>query len=70
MPHPKPDPTAGISASPVNDSMLADPVLTALSEALRGIRYGTVTVVIQDGRVIQIERMERKRLKPGSESSS
>ncbi len=47
--------------------LLTEPVLTALTEALRGIRYGTVTVIIQDGRVIQIDRTERKRLKTGNE---
>jgi len=31
-------------------------------EALRIIRYGTVTLVIQDGRVIQIDKNEKIRL--------
>jgi hypothetical protein len=31
-------------------------------EALRVIRFGTVTLVIQDGRVIQIEKSEKIRL--------
>jgi hypothetical protein len=31
-------------------------------EALRVIRYGTVTLVIQDGHVIQIDRSEKIRL--------
>jgi len=35
-------------------------------EALRAIRFGTVTLVIQDGHVIQIDRNEKIRLKrPG-----
>jgi hypothetical protein len=32
-------------------------------EALREIRYGTVTLVIQDSRVIQIDKSEKIRLK-------
>jgi len=32
-------------------------------EALRTIRYGTVTLVIQDGHVIQIDKSEKVRLK-------
>ncbi len=32
-------------------------------EALRSIRYGTVTLVIQDGHVIQIDKNEKIRLK-------
>ena len=34
-----------------------------IDQALREIRYGTVTLVIQDGRVIQIDRNEKIRLK-------
>ncbi len=37
-----------------------------LRDALRAIRFGTVTLVIQDGHVIQIDRSEKIRLKrPG-----
>lgn len=37
-----------------------------LREALRSIRFGTVTLVVQDGQVIQIDRNEKIRLKrPG-----
>ncbi len=32
-------------------------------EALRSIRYGAVTLVIQDGHVIQIDKGEKVRLK-------
>jgi len=31
-------------------------------EALRVIRFGTVTIVIQDGKVIQIDKSEKIRL--------
>lgn len=31
-------------------------------EALRVIRFGTITLVIQDGRVIQIDKSEKIRL--------
>ena len=37
-----------------------------LREALHTIRFGTVTLVIQDGRVIQVDKNEKFRLpKPG-----
>ncbi len=48
-------------------SSLPEPVLAALLEALQGVRYGTVTVIVQDGRVVQIDRTERKRLRQGAE---
>lgn len=37
-------------------------VLERISQAIRGVRFGSVEVVIQDGRVIQIERKEKFRL--------
>lgn len=46
---------------------LTETVLAALAEALRGVRYGTVTVVVQDGRVVQIDRTDRRRLKAEQE---
>jgi hypothetical protein len=36
--------------------------LTRISAALRGLRYGTVTAVVQDGLVVQVERTEKIRL--------
>jgi hypothetical protein len=30
-------------------------------ESLRGIEYGSVQIVIHDGRIVQIERTERRR---------
>lgn len=39
--------------------------LEQIREALTGLRYGQVTAIVQDGLVIQIERMERRRLRRG-----
>ena len=36
--------------------------LARISVALRGLRYGTVTAVVQDGVVVQVERTEKIRL--------
>jgi hypothetical protein len=35
--------------------------LRYVEEALRGLQYGTVTIVVQDGVVVQVERTERHR---------
>jgi hypothetical protein len=35
--------------------------------ALRGLRFGSVEVVVHDGRVVQIERRERVRLEPAGD---
>jgi len=31
-------------------------------DALRGLRFGTVSVIVQDGVVVQVERTEKLRL--------
>jgi hypothetical protein len=36
-------------------------VAARLQEALRGLRYGSVEIVVHDGRVVQFERRERIR---------
>jgi hypothetical protein len=33
-----------------------------IREALKGIKHGTVTVIIQDGIVVQIDRTEKSRI--------
>ncbi len=37
--------------------------LEQIRAALRGLRYGTVSIIIQDGVVVQIDRTEKKRLR-------
>jgi len=36
--------------------------LARIGEALKGLRFGTVLAVVQDGVVVQIERTEKTRL--------
>ena len=40
-----------------------DQDMERLRSAVQGIRYGEVRVVIQDGVIVQIERVERQRLR-------
>lgn len=39
-----------------------DEALGKIRSALRGLRYGTVSAVVQDGVVVQVERTEKVRL--------
>jgi hypothetical protein len=39
-------------------------LLRELRDALQSIRYGTVELVIHDGRVVQLERREKVRFEP------
>lgn len=41
---------------------VAQQALDAVRDALRGLRFGEVRVIVQDGVVVQIERVERRRL--------
>ena len=43
--------------------------LARIDAALRGLRYGTVTAVVQDGVVVQVERTEKFRLERRQRSS-
>jgi hypothetical protein len=38
-----------------------DATLSRIGEALRGLRYGSVLTIVQDGVVVQIERTEKTR---------
>ena len=38
------------------------PALERIDDALRGLRYGSVLAIVQDGVVVQIERTEKTRL--------
>ena len=42
-----------------------DRVVRAVLASLRRIRYGSVQIAIQDGRVVQIDTLEKQRFAPG-----
>jgi hypothetical protein len=41
---------------------LADRTLEHIQNALRGLRFGSVLIIVQDGVVVQIDRTEKKRV--------
>ena len=55
------------SENQTNDSPTAagdrEQELQHIREALAGLRYGAVNIIVQDGVVIQIERTEKRRLR-------
>lgn len=40
----------------------SDSELQQIRQALAGLRFGSVTIVVQDGVIVQIDRTEKKRL--------
>jgi len=41
-----------------------DFTLDEVRSSLRNLRYGSVTIIVQDGVIIQIDRTEKRRLQP------
>ena len=44
-----------------SELQLGDEILRRIASAISGVRFGSVEVVIQDSRVVQIERKEKFR---------
>jgi hypothetical protein len=58
--------TIGINGHNQTESNQQDEVIRRIASAISGVRFGSVEVVIQDSRVVQIERKEKFRFdKPG-----
>ncbi len=36
-----------------------------IRESLRGLRFGTVNIVVQDGVIVQIDRTDKRRIRRG-----
>jgi hypothetical protein len=54
----------GTERSPARDPAAEmEQTLAHIREALRGLEFGEISIVVQDGVAIQIERTERKRLR-------
>jgi hypothetical protein len=49
-----------------SEAQSGDEVLRRIANAISGVRFGSVEVVIQDSRVVQIERKEKFRFDKNS----
>lgn len=63
------DPPASQTAGLGGRSLPTDDELREISASLRGLRYGSVSIVVQDGVIIQIDRIEKRRLRSRREAS-
>lgn len=43
---------------------LLEESITSVREALAGLKFGNVSLTVHEGRVVQIDVTEKKRLKP------
>jgi hypothetical protein len=62
----RPPASEGIPA----DDVLIRAIQRELAVALRGLAFGQITLVVHDGAIVQIDRLERKRLRPGLDVTS
>lgn len=54
---------------PIQKREVTDAELDQVRQSLSGLLYGSVSIVIQDGVIVQIDRTEKRRLR-GSESTA
>jgi len=43
----------------------SDDAINQIRDSLRGLRFGSVNIIVQDGVIIQIDRTEKRRLRNG-----
>ncbi len=48
----------------------ADDALSQIRDSLRGLRFGSVNIIVQDGVIIQIDRTEKRRLRSDRTNAS
>jgi hypothetical protein len=41
----------------------ADDAINQIRDSLRGLKFGSVNIIVQDGVIIQIDRTEKRRLR-------
>lgn len=46
-----------------DDKIVTDQQLAAILDAINGVRFGSITLIIQDGKLVQIDKNEKTRLK-------
>jgi hypothetical protein len=51
--------------SSTRDPRQLEPALEHIRQALIGLQFGEVSVIVQDGVVVQVERIERRRFRRG-----
>jgi hypothetical protein len=51
--------------SSTRDPRQLDQAIEHIRQALVGLQFGEVSVIVQDGVVVQVERIERKRFRRG-----
>ncbi len=59
-----------LEKAPTTYASDSDAFLAPIREALRGLRFGYVNIIVQDGVIVHIDRTEKRRLSPAVRSSA
>jgi hypothetical protein len=62
-------PNGAANGNVASGRLPTDDEIREISASLRGLQFGSVNIVIQDGVIIQIDRTEKKRLRNRRESN-
>jgi hypothetical protein len=54
--HEHPNKPSDSTAAPLDDAAIEQ-----IRQSLKGLRFGTVTIILQDGVIVQIDRTEKRR---------
>ena len=46
-----------------NESGHKDAPVKTVDKMIQGMQYGSITIIVQDGKVVQIEKLEKHRIK-------
>lgn len=57
-----PTPSANPQSPPCVRESNLNVALDQVRQALQGLKFGQVTAIVQDGIVVQVERIEKKRI--------
>jgi hypothetical protein len=57
------DPISKQSKASATEPATPDDAINQIRDSLRGLRFGSVNIIVQDGVVIQIDRTEKRRLR-------
>jgi hypothetical protein len=65
----RPFPPNAASLEQDEGAVTGSPLLREIARQLDGLKFGSVEIVVHEGRVTQIERREKVRVTPSSSSS-
>lgn len=51
------------SSEKTRDDRSQEAVLRQIADALRGLKFGVLSIIVQDGVVVQLDRTEKRRLR-------